>query len=89
MIIWKPEQWMFGYGNDIETEMDKVICGFEIHSPNFVRSTLRFSHFISLISIYTRKHQKTSGLLMFSGGIERDRSSIKWIKNLTFNIDQS
>ena len=32
------------------------------------------THFMPLVSFYTAwKHQKTSGFLMFSGGIERDQ----------------
>ena len=32
------------------------------------------THFMPLVFLYTpRKHQKTSGFLIFSGGIERDQ----------------
>ena len=42
------------------------------------------THFMSLVCFYTPwKRQKTSGFLMFSGGIERD-SSMKWVNELKY-----
>ena len=38
---------------------------------------------MSLVSFYTAwKYQKTSGFLIFSGGIERETNDMKWLMGL-------
>ena len=43
-------------------------------SMEVLRFTVLLIHFMTLVSFYTSlKHQKTSGFLMFSGGIEKEQ----------------
>ena len=49
-------------------------CKFKNKRSKFYNARKHLSHFIPLVSFYTPwKHQRTSGLLMFSGCIEKNQ----------------
>ena len=56
-----------------------------VYGKSMCRVTL--THFMPLVSfVIPRKHQKTVGFLMFSGGTERDQERIKGRVLLTYGI---